>query len=89
MPPMVFDRASAAMARGEILIAARDGHELPAGVGVDKDGNLTTDTNAILEGGAILPFGGYRGSAIAMMVELLVSRPHRPGLQFRGRTQRQ
>ncbi len=72
-PPMVFDQASAAMARGEIMIAARDGHELPAGVGVDKDGNQTTDPNAILEGGAILPFGGYKGSAIAMMVELLVA----------------
>ncbi len=72
-PPMVFDQASAAMARGEIMIAARDGHELPAGVGVDKDGNETTDPSAILEGGAILPFGGYKGSAIAMMVELLVA----------------
>lgn len=72
-PPMVFDQASAAMARGEIMIAARDGHELPAGVGVDNDGNPTTDPNAILEGGAMLPFGGYKGSAIAMMVELLVA----------------
>jgi len=72
-PPMVFDQASAAMARGEIMIAARDGHALPAGVGVDNDGNPTTDPNAILDGGAILPFGGYKGSAIAMMVELLVA----------------
>ena len=55
------------------MIAARDGHELPAGVGVDKNGNETTDPKAILEGGAILPFGGYKGSAIAMMVELLVA----------------
>ena len=68
---MVFDQASAAMARGEIMMAARDGHTLPAGVGVDKDGNPTTDPNGILEGGAILPFGGHKGSAIAMMVELL------------------
>lgn len=72
-PPMVFDQASAAMARGEIMIAARDGHELPPGVGIDSDGNPTTDPDAILEGGAILPFGGHKGSAIAMMVELLVA----------------
>lgn len=72
-PPMVFDQASAAMARGEIMIAARDGHALPAGVGVDNDGNPTTDPSAVLEGGAILPFGGYKGSAIAMMVELLAA----------------
>lgn len=67
---MIFDQASAAMARGEITIAARDGHELPQGVGVDADGNPTTDPAAILKG-AQLPFGGYKGSAIALMIELL------------------
>jgi len=70
-PPMVFDMATAAMARGEIQIAARDGHELPPGVGLDKDGNPSTDPNAVLEG-VMLPFGGYKGSNMAMMVELLV-----------------
>lgn len=70
--PVVFDQASAAMARGEVMIAARDGHELPPGVGVDEDGNPTTDPDAILKG-ALLPFGGHKGSSIAMMVELLVA----------------
>ena len=37
-PPMVFDQASAAMARGEVMIAARDGEMLPPGVGIDSDG---------------------------------------------------
>jgi delta1-piperideine-2-carboxylate reductase len=67
---MIFDQASAAMARGEIMIAARDGRELPPGVGVDGDGRPTTDPAATLKG-AQLPFGGYKGSAIALMVELL------------------
>lgn len=67
---MIFDQASAAMARGEIMIAARDGHPLPAGVGIDNEGQPTTDPAAILRG-AQLPFGGYKGSAIALMVELL------------------
>ena len=67
---MIFDQASAAMARGEIMIAARDGHAVPPGVGVDADGNATTDPAAILKG-AQLPFGGHKGSAIALMVELL------------------
>jgi delta1-piperideine-2-carboxylate reductase len=71
--PMVFDQASAAMARGEIMIAARDGHSVPEGGGLDADGNATTDPNAILKGGTQLPFGGYKGSSIAMMVELLAS----------------
>ena len=69
--PMVFDQASAAMAKGEVMIAARDGHELPPGVGLDAGGEPTTDPQAILDGGTMLPFGGYKGSAIAMMIELL------------------
>lgn len=69
-PPMVFDQASAAMARGDVMIHARDGKEVPIGVGVDEHGNDTTDPNAVLKG-AQLPFGGHKGSAIAMMVELL------------------
>lgn len=70
--PMVFDMATAAMARGEIQIAARDGHTLPPGVGLDKDGEPTTDPNAVLEG-VMLPFGGYKGSNLSMMIELLVA----------------
>jgi delta1-piperideine-2-carboxylate reductase len=68
--PMIFDQATAAMARGEVMIAAREGHELPPGVGLDKNGQATTDPNEVLEG-VLLPFGGYKGSALAMMVELL------------------
>lgn len=71
-PPLVFDQATAAMARGEVMIAARDGHELPPGVGLGPDGRPTTDPAAVLEG-VLLPFGGYKGSAIAMMVELLAA----------------
>jgi delta1-piperideine-2-carboxylate reductase len=67
---MIFDQATAAMARGEIMIAARDGRAVGAGVGLDRDGKPTTDPAAILHG-AQLPFGGYKGSAIALMVELL------------------
>jgi delta1-piperideine-2-carboxylate reductase len=69
--PLVFDMATAARAKGDVQLALRDGHELPIGIGIDKDGNDTTDPAAILDGGVLLPFGGYKGSAIAMMVELL------------------
>lgn len=72
-PPMVFDMATAAMARGEVMVAARDGHAVPEGVGLDKNGNPTTDAQAIVDGGQLLPFGGYKGSGIAMMVELLAA----------------
>ena len=70
--PCVFDQASAVMARGEVMIAAREGHDLPAGAGIDADGNPTTDPNEVLKG-ALLPFGGYKGASLAMMVELLAA----------------
>ncbi len=70
--PMVFDQAVSVMARGEVMIAARDGHALPEGAGLGPDGRPTTDPKAVLDG-VLLPFGGYKGSAIALMIELLAA----------------
>ena len=70
--PMIFDMATSVMARGEVGVAARDGHPIPEGVGVDADGKPTNDPNEILKG-ALLAFGGYKGSSISMMVELLAA----------------
>ena len=69
--PVVYDMATAAMAMGEVQVAAREGHKVPIGTGLNKDGKETTDPNEIVKGGVLLPFGGYKGSGIAMMVELL------------------
>lgn len=69
-PPMIFDQSSSASARGEIQIHLREGRSLPEGWAIDPDGKPTTDPEAALAG-AQLPFGGYKGAAIAMMVELL------------------
>ncbi len=68
--PVIFDQASSVMARGEVMLAAREGKPLPPGVGVDADGAPTTDPNEVLDG-ALLAFGGHKGSSIAMMIELL------------------
>src|ERR671925_1597565 len=69
-PPLVFDQASSASARGEIQLHLRDGRPLPAGWAIDAEGHPTTDAAAALAG-AQLPFGGYKGAAIALMIELL------------------
>ena len=71
--PVVYDMATSAMAMGNVMIAARDGHKVPLGTGLNKDGKETTDPKEITKGsgGVLLPFGGYKGSAISMMVELL------------------
>ena len=76
--PIVFDMATSAMAHGDVQIAARAGETLPPGIGVDSQGLATQDPNAILNGGALLPFGGHKGSALSMMVELLaeIGRAH-------------
>ncbi|XDZ65879.1 Ldh family oxidoreductase [Alphaproteobacteria bacterium LSUCC0684] len=71
--PVVYDMATASMAMGEVQVAAREGHDVPPGTGLDKNGEPTTDPAAIADGGVLLPFGGYKGSAIAMMVELLAA----------------
>ncbi|MDP7548545.1 MAG: Ldh family oxidoreductase [Alphaproteobacteria bacterium] len=71
-PPMVFDQAVAVMAQGEVMLAARDGHELPPGVALDSEGQPTIDAKAAVDG-VLLPFGGYKGSAIGMMIELLAA----------------
>ena len=70
--PVVYDMATATLAKGDVQIAARDGHNVPLGTGLGPDGQMTTDPAEILKG-VLLPFGGYKGSAIALMVELLCS----------------
>jgi len=69
--PVVYDMATASMAMGEVQVAKREGHKVPLGTGLTKDGKETTDPGEIADGGVLLPFGGYKGSCIAMMVELL------------------
>ncbi|MFB9949323.1 Ldh family oxidoreductase [Rhizobium puerariae] len=70
-PPFVFDQASSALANGDVQIAAREGRLLEPGMGVDRNGEPTRDPKAILDGGALLPFGGHKGGSIALMVEIL------------------
>ena len=68
---LAFDQAASVIARGDVMIHARDGHPVPEGTGLDKEGKPTTDGAAILDGGVQLAFGGYKGSAIALMIELM------------------
>ena len=69
--PIVYDMATSTMAMGEVQVAAREGHKVPLGTGLNKDGEDTNNPEEIANGGMLLTFGGYKGSAIAMMVELL------------------
>jgi len=70
-PPLVWDQASSVMAQGDVLLAAQRGEMLPEGVGLDADGNPTTDPRVLLDGGSALPFGDHKGSSIALMIEVM------------------
>lgn len=68
--PYVFDFATSVAARGEIELHRRAGKPLPEGWAIDAEGRPTTDPVAALNG-AMLSFGGHKGSAIGTMIELL------------------
>ncbi|MEN2748909.1 Ldh family oxidoreductase [Sphingomonas sp. T9W2] len=68
--PFVFDFATSAVARGEIELHRRAGKPVPAEWGHAPDGSDTTDAAAVLAG-AMRTFGGHKGSALALMIELL------------------
>ncbi|MGE8391575.1 Ldh family oxidoreductase [Pseudomonas sp. BIGb0427] len=69
--PYVFDFATSAIARGDIELHRRAGKAIPEGWGVDEHGQPSTDPNVVLDRGAMLTFGGHKGSALAAMVELI------------------
>ena len=76
-PPIVIDMATSATAYGKIEIARRRGEPVPQGWAIDREGRGTTNPNAMIEGGAMLPLGserergGHKGYALAMMVDIL------------------
>jgi delta1-piperideine-2-carboxylate reductase len=68
--PFVFDFATSAVARGDIELHRRAGKKIPLGWAIDRDGHPTDEPSAALDG-AMLTFGGHKGSALSAMIELL------------------
>ena len=69
-PPVVIDMALSEVARGKLMVAAKQGKSIPLGWALDKDGNPTTDPKAGMDG-MMLPAGGVKGAMLALVVELL------------------
>ncbi len=69
-PVFNLDMSTSAIARGTVLHRKETGERLPEGVALDAEGEPTTDPAAALEG-TILPFGGAKGSGLAIAVEVL------------------
>ena len=70
--PLVIDLAMSVVARGKIMAAAQKGEPILEGWAVDALGRATTDASAAMTG-AMLPIGGAKGSALALMVEILAA----------------
>lgn len=70
-----IDLSTSATAMGKVRLAHLAGKPMPDGLLQDREGNPTNDPSCLLgdAGGTILPFGGYKGFALSMMVDLLVS----------------
>ncbi|USL44210.1 Ldh family oxidoreductase [Priestia megaterium] len=68
--PYVLDMAMTVIARGKIRLAATHGEPIPPGLALDSEGAPTTDAKKAFEG-VCLPFGGAKGSALAMLMDLL------------------
>jgi LDH2 family malate/lactate/ureidoglycolate dehydrogenase len=70
-PPLVLDMATSMIASGKVEAAIARGDRGPPGVLLRRDGTPTTDPADFLDGGMLLPFGGYKGFGLAVMVEML------------------
>ncbi|GAA4702678.1 Ldh family oxidoreductase [Brevibacillus fulvus] len=68
--PYVLDMAMTVIARGKIRMAALHGEPIPQGLALDSDGAPTTNAQKAFEG-VCLPFGGAKGAALAMLMDLL------------------
>jgi (2R)-3-sulfolactate dehydrogenase (NADP+) len=73
--PLLVDLSLSEVARGKLMVAAREGRAIPEGWALDREGRPTTDPKAGLEG-SMLPIGALtspKGAMLALVVELLVT----------------
>lgn len=70
---IVYDIAMSYTSDRKIVQMDKEGKKLPEGWIIDKDGKPTTDPGEYEKGGTLLPFGGYKGYGLAMMVETLAA----------------
>jgi (2R)-3-sulfolactate dehydrogenase (NADP+) len=69
---LLIDLSLSEVARGKLMVAAKEGRPIPLGWALDGDGRPTTDPKAGLEG-SMLPLGGTKGAMLALVVELIVT----------------
>jgi LDH2 family malate/lactate/ureidoglycolate dehydrogenase len=70
--PIVFDGAFSGAAHGKIRVYQQKGLPIPAGWATDRDGVATIDPAVAIDG-LLLPIGGFKGAALAMIMGLMAS----------------
>jgi uncharacterized oxidoreductase len=92
-PPLLLDMATSAVAMGKVRVARNEGKELAGGIVIDSAGRPTRDPDVMYREprGALLPFGGHKGYALAVVTELLAGALSggptlQPGNERRGGT---
>ena len=70
--PFLLDMATSVVARGKIILADKEGKEIPPDWAVDKNGKPTTSPKEALAG-TLLPFGGPKGYGISLFIDILCS----------------
>jgi (2R)-3-sulfolactate dehydrogenase (NADP+) len=73
--PLMIDLSLSEVARGKLMVAAKEGRQIPLGWALDKEGQPTTDPKAGMEGSmlAIGAVSSPKGAMLALIVELLVT----------------
>lgn len=70
--PLTVDMATSAGAYGKVMAAKQAGTQIPEGWAVDREGNPTVDPAEAAQG-ALLPFGGHKGSGLSVLLEGLAA----------------
>jgi LDH2 family malate/lactate/ureidoglycolate dehydrogenase len=69
--PLVLDMATSSVSLGKIIVAAMSGEEISMTWGFDSHWQPTADPAAVTNGGSLQPLGGYKGSGLSMLLDVL------------------
>lgn len=84
--PIILDMATSKITVGQLMNCMRNHHPLPAESAIDSKGNYCTDAKKVWDEGALIPFGGYKGSGLTFIGEMLAGAltASRVGYSVRG-----
>lgn len=71
--PLVLDMAQSQFSMGRLHTTKEMGELLPVSGGYDEEGNLSKDPSKILQTGRVLPAGYWKGSGLALLLDLFAA----------------